>query len=312
MRWQDGRRSDNVEDRRGAGGVGGGGLGGLGGRGGFPLRVGGRGLGIGGTVVVLLIGLFLGVDPRMLLGLVGGGGDVTGSLPGYEQQRQAGPAGGPAATDQAAEFVRAVLGYTEDVWHQVFAEQGATYQEPRLVLFSGVDNSGCGTAQSAMGPFYCPADRSIYIDLAFYKDLQTRLGAPGDFAQAYVIAHEVGHHVQTLTGTSAEVHKAQRGLPKAQANALSVRLELQADCYAGIWANRVNARGQVLEVGDVEEALGAAAAVGDDRLQSQAQGRVVPDSFTHGSSEQRAGWFRRGFESGRLDACDTFSDLTAR
>jgi hypothetical protein len=200
-----------------------------------------------------------------------------------------------------------VLADTEDTWGELFARAGARYEAPKLVLFSGVVRSACGMAQSAMGPFYCPRDQKVYIDLDFYRDLRDRFGAPGDFAQAYVIAHEVGHHVQTLLGVSQQVHEAQQRLPQAEGNALSVRVELQADCYAGVWAHHAHRARQVLEQGDVEEGLAAAAAIGDDRIQQQTQGTVVPESFTHGSSRQRVEWFRRGLEQGDLERCDTFA-----
>lgn len=304
MRWQDGRRSDNVEDRRGAGGGLGPGLGG----GGF--RLGGRGgLGIGGTIIVLLIALFFGVDPRMLLG----GGDAGyAPAPGYQtdgdpQVAYGPPPAAPGAQDAQSEFVRVVLGYTEDVWNQQFQRLGQDYREPTLVLFSGSVQSGCGSARASMGPFYCPLDEKLYIDLSFYDELRKRLGAPGDFAQAYVIAHEVGHHVQNLLGISGQVQEARRAAgSEAESNALSVRLELQADCLAGVWAHHTQERFQVLEAGDVQEAMGAAAAVGDDRLQHQSRGYAVPDSFTHGSAEQRTRWFDTGFRQGTIEACNTF------
>ncbi|MGQ9368392.1 KPN_02809 family neutral zinc metallopeptidase [Azospirillum sp. ST 5-10] len=290
MRWQGGRRSGNVEDRRGGGGFR---------QAGFPgggIRLGRGGLGIGGVVALLLLGYVLGIDPLVLLG----GGEPSGG--GYTRSAQR-----SAADDELADFVSVVLADTEDTWNAQFERMGRDYEEPRLVLFSGVVDSACGTAQAAMGPFYCPLDRQVYIDLSFYRDLRERFDAPGDFAQAYVIAHEVGHHVQTLLGTSERVREAQAGRPQADANALSVRQELQADCYAGLWANHAQRQRQILEPGDVEEALTAASAIGDDRLQRQAQGRVTPDSFTHGTSEQRVRWFRRGFEAGTLDACDSFA-----
>lgn len=297
MRWRTGRRSSNVEDRRGQGAGGGLGRGGFGGgRMGRGLPIGR--LGLGGTVVVILVSLFLGVDPSMLLG----GGDMR-------DQGAVAPQEVTAEQQELGEFVSVVLADTEDTWNGLFArEVGEDYPEPTLVLFTQAVESGCGFAQAAIGPFYCPADRQIYIDLSFYRDLRDQLGAPGDFAQAYVLAHEVGHHVQTVLGTSEEVRAAQRGLGEAEANALTVRLELQADCYAGLWAHHAQRQRQILEPGDIEEALNAASAIGDDRLQRQAQGYVVPDSFTHGTSEQRAGWFRRGYEDGRLAACDTFAD----
>ncbi len=282
MRWERGRRSDNVEDRRG-----------------LPVRRGGLvGGGIGTVLVVLAISYFLGVDPTLLLQ----------NVPLDSTPAPAGPAPGlePGA-DPQADFVATVLGYTEDTWQQLFRETGSTYEPPRLVLFSGLVQSACGMGQAAMGPFYCPGDRKVYIDLDFYRELRDRFQAPGDFAQAYVIAHEVGHHVQNLLGTSAKVQRARQATDETQANALSVRLELQADCYAGVWANRTEQAQPILEQGDVEEGLAAAAAIGDDRLQQQGRGYVTPDSFTHGSSAQRVRWFRRGLETGDPAQCDTFA-----
>ncbi len=273
MRWQRGRRSGNVEDRRGS-----------------RVAVGG---GIGALVLVV-VGMLFGVD---LSGLQTGAPSADVS-----------PGRTSPAEDRLADFTSVVLGYTEDTWNGIFAEMNRDYREPTLVLFSGAVQSACGFAQAAVGPFYCPADEKVYIDLSFYEDLQRRFQAPGDFAQAYVIAHEVGHHVQNLLGISDEVHRAQQSSGQAEANRLSVRLELQADCLAGIWANRTNEGRQILESGDVEEGLTAAAAIGDDRLQRQNQGYVAPESFTHGSSEQRVRWFRRGLESGDPEVCDTFQD----
>lgn len=255
-----------------------------------------------GTIVLILLALYFGVDPSFLLQGAG--------QPGADVQ-QPGTPGDPAApggaVDPAADFVSAVLADTEDTWGAAFAEQGRQYAEPRLVLFSGTVQSACGYAQAAVGPFYCPADQKVYIDLSFYRDLQERFQAPGDFAQAYVIAHEIGHHVQNLLGISERVQAARERADEAEANALSVRLELQADCLAGIWAARANRTRQILEAGDVEEALTAASAIGDDRLQMQSRGYVTPDSFTHGSAEQRVRWFRRGLDSGDLGTCDTFA-----
>jgi len=283
MRWRDGRRSENVEDRRGTRmGFGGGGL-----------RLGG-----GGILLLVLGAWLLGVNPLSVLSLLAGGGETL-------QQPAPGPASGPP-TDEGADFVSVVLADTEDTWTALFSQAGGRYAAPKLVLFSQIVRSACGTAQAAMGPFYCPPDQTVYIDLDFYRELRDRFGAPGDFAQAYVIAHEVGHHVQTLLGTSEQVRAAQQRAGEAQANALSVRLELQADCYAGVWAHHADRSRQVLEAGDVEEGLAAAAAIGDDRLQQQTQGQVVPESFTHGSSAQRVEWFRRGLEAGSLERCDTF------
>jgi predicted metalloprotease len=288
MRWRTGRRSENVEDRRGARvGLGGGGI-----------RIG------GGTLLVLVLGAWLlGVNPLEILSLLAGGGSTL-EAPADEPA----PVEAGGKPDEAADFVSVVLADTEDTWSELFAREGARYEVPRLVLFTGVVRSACGTAQSAMGPFYCPLDQKVYIDLAFYRDLRDRFGAPGDFAQAYVIAHEVGHHVQTLLGVSQQVHEAQQRGSESEGNALSVLLELQADCYAGVWAHHAHRARQVLEQGDVEEGLGAAAAIGDDRIQRRTQGTVVPESFTHGSSRQRVEWFRRGLEEGSLERCDTFRE----
>jgi uncharacterized protein len=274
MRWQGRRGSSNVQDRRGKGAA-----------------VAGGGIGV---VVLALVVMLLGGDPREVL--EGGGGTTAGPA----QPR-------PAAEDSLAEMVSVVLADTEEVWAVVFSEEiGAVYQPAQLVLFTGATDSGCGFAQSAVGPFYCPADRSVYIDLGFYDELR-RMGARGDLAQAYVIAHEVGHHVQTLLGISQEVRTRSRGLREAEANALSVRQELQADCFAGIWANRAHEMWDILEAGEVRDALDAAAAVGDDRLQKAGRGVAVPETFTHGTSEQRMRWFTRGFEGGRAADCDTFA-----
>jgi predicted metalloprotease len=266
------------------------------GRGGVGRRRGGGSLVV--TVVIVLGLYFLGVDPSLLL---------DGGLP----SGQVGGAGGPVeprSPEQAqlADFVSVVLADTEDTWHVLFAQQGQSYEEPVLVLFSGLVQSACGTAQAAMGPFYCPLDQKVYIDLDFYQDLKRRHGAPGDFAQAYVIAHEVGHHVQKQLGISDEVQARRRRLGEVEANRLSVRLELQADCFAGVWGHHADRTRQLLEDGDVEEALQAASSIGDDRLQKQARGYAVPESFTHGSSEQRVRWFRKGIASGRLQDCNTF------
>jgi len=256
-------------------------------------------MGLGTLVVVVAVMYFLGVDPTILL-------QGTGSRPTQVSDQQT--VSRPAGSDDMAQFVSVVLADTEDTWHQLFPnELGRSYQEPGLVLFSGATQSTCGFAQAAMGPFYCPSDHKVYIDLAFYDELRQRFGAPGDFAQAYVIAHEVGHHVQTLQGTSQKVHAARGRLSEEEGNQLSVMLELQADCYAGVWAHHAHRARNILEAGDVEEALGAAAAIGDDRLQKQMTGRVAPDSFTHGSAAQRVRWFRRGLETGDLGSCDTFS-----
>ena len=278
MLWENGRRSENVEDRRGigVGGIAGGGV---------------------GIVVIALIAMFFGVDPRVIL-------QEAGQGPAPSGQQQAVPV--DPAQDKLKDFVSVVLADTEDTWGEIFLRGGATYEKPKLVLFTGAVRSACGLAQSAVGPFYCPGDRKVYIDLEFYKMLEKRFGAPGEFAKAYVVAHEVGHHVQSLLGISGKVHAAMERSSRERANQLSVRQELQADCYAGIWANHANRSRHILEAGDVESGLNAAAAIGDDRLQKQAQGYVAPESFTHGSSAQRVQWFRRGLESGELSACDTF------
>jgi uncharacterized protein len=270
------RGSGNVEDRRGIG-------------------VGG-GLGIGG-IVIAIIAMFLGVDPTVVL-------NTAEQVAPRQTQEQHGPKGPPA--DEMGQFVSKVLASTEDVWEEVFRQAGSDYPQPKLVLFSDAVRSQCGVGQSAMGPFYCPLDQSVYIDLAFYRDLKSRFRAPGDFAQAYVIAHEVGHHVQKVTGIMSRMEQMRGRTSKAEYNQASVRMELQADCFAGVWANHVGNK-NLLDPGDLEEGLAAAAAIGDDRLQKQTQGRVVPESFTHGSSAQRVRWFRRGMESGKVSACDTFS-----
>ncbi len=297
MRWRDRRRSDNIEDRRGQASPRG-----LGRGRGIPIRLPrGRGgkLGIVGILAVVGISLFLGIDPTVLL---------QGSMQSGGVQTQPAPEVSRSATDDdLGQFVSVVLADTEDTWHALFESANQRYQEPTLVLFSDVVQSACGYAQSAMGPFYCPGDQKVYLDLSFFKELHNRFGAPGDFAQAYVIAHEVGHHVQTLLGISQKVHEQRSQLSKVEGNKLSVRLELQADCFAGIWAYNADRSRNLLEAGDIEEALNAATAIGDDRLQKQSSGRIVPDSFTHGSSKQRVKWFVTGFESGDVRKCDTFS-----
>jgi uncharacterized protein len=275
MRWLGRQGSGNVEDRRGMGG----------------LAVGG---GIGG-VIVLILGLLMGQNPLDY---------INNSNPKAYQDENAN-----TAADEKAQFVSVVLKDTEDVWNKIFTEQGGQYQNPVLVLFSGQDQSGCGYASAATGPFYCPLDSKVYIDLSFYDQLQERFGAPGDFAMAYVIAHEVGHHVQNLMGISNKVHQAQQSMSKREANALSVKLELQADFFAGVWAHHADKMKQILEEGDIEEALNAANAIGDDRLQMQSQGTVVPDAFTHGTSEQRMYWFKKGYETGDINQGDTFGDI---
>jgi predicted metalloprotease len=287
MRWRGRRESGNIEDMRGEGGMG---------MGGFRFPGGGRGgLGIVGTIIVVLVGMYFGVDPSVFLG---GGSPQPAS--------RAVDTASPQAQESRA-FVATVLADTEDTWHQLFQQMGQNYEEPKLVMFSGAVESACGFAQSAMGPFYCPRDHKVYLDTSFFDELSRRFGAPGDFAQAYVIAHEVGHHVQTLLGISQQVEQLRGRAGQRQVNAASVRLELQADCFAGVWAHHAQRARDLLEQGDVEEALTAATAIGDDKLQQQAQGYVVPDAFTHGSSEQRVRWFRQGMQAGTLDACDTFN-----
>jgi hypothetical protein len=279
MRWQMGRRSDNVEDRRGMG---------------VPMGVAGGGI---GTIILVIVALFFGFDPSVILQ---GGGPSS----------QVAPAPGPApskADDDLRDFVSVVLADTEDVWRELFRKRNAEYRDPTLVLFSHAVQSACGFAEAAVGPFYCPADHKVYLDLSFFRDLRDRFGAPGDFAQAYVIAHEIGHHVQSLLGISERVQAARQRGGEREANALSVKLELQADCLAGVWAFHAEKTRHILEEGDVEEALNAASAIGDDRLQQKARGYVTPDSFTHGSAAQRVAWFQRGLKSGRTDQCDTFA-----
>ena len=276
MRWKSGRRSSNIEDRRGAR---------------APKLIGG---GIG-TIVIVLVAMYFGVDPTPLLQT--SSVSASGTRPTAED----------LANDPLADMVSVVVADTEDVWSEIFAAQGRQYREPTLVMFTGSTQSACGLGQAAMGPFYCPADQKAYIDLSFYDQMRARFRAPGDFAQAYVIAHEIGHHVQNLIGISGQVHQMKQRLSQAEANALSVRLELQADCFAGVWANRAHKARNILESGDVEEALNAASAIGDDTLQRQSRGTVVPESFTHGTSQQRQRWFRAGLESGDPDRCDTFS-----
>ncbi len=284
MRLDDSRRSDNVEDDRGSGGA----------FGGYGLH-----LGLGGTLILLAVGYFLGISPQTLLGVLNG---APGASP---PAATSAPPGSPAE-DRQVDFVRAVLGETEDVWTAYFRERGRTYAPPRLVLFSGSISSACGMASAAVGPFYCPGDQRVYLDLDFFRQLATQFGAPGDFARAYVIAHEVGHHVQDLQGISGAAERAEERSDRIGANHVSVEVELQADCYAGVWAAQANRLHRILEPGDLEQGLQAASSVGDDTLQKRAQGTVVPDSFTHGTSAQRVRWFRRGFESGDTANCDTF------
>lgn len=288
MQWEDYRQSENLEDRRNGGG-------------GFAGLPGGRGgIGIGTMVVLGLVGWALGIDPRILIG----GAEMLGvgrSPPTQESRPSSGP-----PKDEMGRFVSAVLAQNEDVWSKVLPQQAnKRYEPPRLVLFSRVDRSGCGTAQAAMGPFYCPEDRKVYLDLSFFQEMQRKLGGGGDFAYAYVIAHEVGHHIQNLLGILPKVNQLRQRISESESNALSVRVELQADCFAGVWAHNIQAMGRI-EQGDIDEAMRTASAIGDDRLQQASQGVVVPDSFTHGSSAQRTRWFTTGFRSGSLQSCNTF------
>lgn len=290
MRWEDYRQSENLEDRRGGGGE-------------FAGLPGGRGgIGIGTMVVLGLLGWALGIDPRLLIGgaeLIGGIGGR--SAPTQEQRKSAGP-----PQDEMGRFVSAVLAQNEDIWSKVLPQQAnRKYVPPKLVLFSGVDRSGCGTAQAAMGPFYCPNDQRVYLDLSFFQEMQRKLGGGGDFAYAYVVGHEVGHHIQNLLGILPKVNELRQRISERESNALSVRVELQADCFAGVWAYNIQAMDRI-EPGDIDEALRSASAIGDDKLQQQGRGVVVPDSFTHGSSAQRTRWFNTGFKSGSLQSCDTF------
>ncbi|MDE2446593.1 MAG: neutral zinc metallopeptidase [Alphaproteobacteria bacterium] len=334
------RGSDNVEDQRGSGGGfgpgGNGGFGGLGGGGGGMGGAGGLGMllpllfravGMKGIIIlaVLYFGLKFGMGIDLINMVNGGGGGIslpggtTIQLPGNGQLGQSTSAGSlnggsgagtNVAGDAGKVFVSKVLGSTEDVWTKIFSDMGKQYEKPRLVLFNGYTQSGCGTAQSAMGPFYCPADHKVYIDLAFYQDMKDKLGAPGDFAQAYVVAHEVGHHVQNLLGIADQVQAARSRSSETESNALSVRMELQADCLAGIWASEANAQKRILQQGDIEEGLNAANQIGDDRLQKASRGYAVPDSFTHGSSAQRVKWFKAGLSAKSLNDCDTFNAST--
>ncbi len=284
MRWQGGRESENVEDRRGL----------------SPATMAGGGI---GTLIIILLGLYLGIDPRPLLQVINNGPPGGGGPQQQQRQREL-----TEEEKAQGEFARRILAMTEDVWREQFAEMGKRYQDPTLVLFSGrVSTEGCGAASSAVGPFYCPGDQKVYIDLSFYDELARRFKAPGDFARAYVLAHEVGHHVQNLLGISEQVSRAQRRAGEAEANALSVRLELQADFLAGVWAHHIEKKEHVLETGDIESGLKAATAIGDDTLQKQAQGYAVPDSFTHGTSEQRVRWFTKGLQTGDVDQGDTFN-----
>lgn len=289
MRWQGRRESDNVEDRRGDSTGSSGGLGG----GGFRVPRGKGGLIL---LVVVLVAGYYGVDLTPLL---------NGEAPVGQTQPQSQQVNSPE-DNQMAKFTSVILASTEDTWSQLFQKMGKQYQDPKLVLYRGATRTGCGTGQSVMGPFYCPADKTVYIDLSFYQEMKDKLGADGDFAQGYVVAHEVGHHVQNLLGIEPKIRQMQQGASKAEQNRLSVKMELQADCFAGVWGHFMQNQ-QVLEQGDLEEALNAAQAIGDDRLQQQSQGRVIPDSFTHGTSEQRYTWFKRGFDSGNPNSCNTFA-----
>ncbi len=294
MRWEGNEQSENVEDRRSGGGGGGG------------FHVGGRGIGIGTIAVALIAGWLFGINPLTVLGLLSGGGDPAPQV----QQQQQGPAPKPPATDREAAFVSVVLRNTEVVWSGIFRQAGGTYQPTRLVLFRGYQQTACGAGQSAMGPFYCPGDKKVYIDLSFFDTLTRELGAPGEFARAYVIAHEVAHHVQDELGITGKVDQMRGRLSQRENNALSVRVELQADCFAGIWAHHSQESKKWLDPGDIEAAMNAAQKIGDDALQRSAGRAVVPDSFTHGTSAQRQRWFGNGFKSGKVQDCDTFSART--
>ena len=287
MKWEGNRESDNVEDARGSGGGGG-----------FSFG-GGRGIGLGSVAIALVAGWIFGINPLTVLGLLGGG-------TGQPVRTQSAPAAKPPAGDRQAQFVGVVLADTEDVWHARFRQLGSDYTEPKLRLFRGSEPTACGQGQAAMGPFYCPGDRKVYIDLGFFDVMKSRLGAPGEFAQAYVVAHEVGHHVQNLMGITGKVDAMRGRISEAKQNALSVRVELQADCFAGIWAHDSQQSKHWLEQGDIEEALNAATQIGDDTLQRKTQAQVVPESFTHGTSAQRVAWFRRGLQDGDVKQCDTF------
>ena len=304
MRWGDFRRSENVEDRtegmpEGRGG-------------GLPF--GGLHIGGGALIILVIVGMLFGINPFEMLGMMGGDGSVQAppqqsAPPARVPPGSAPHAGGPTAqgADVNKDFSRAVLGDTEDVWSALFQAMGSRYDPPKLVLYRGVTRSDCGRANAAVGPFYCPADKDLYLDTSFFNELHARFGAPGDFAQAYVIAHEVGHHVQNLLGISEKVEAMRGRVSQADYNQLSVRLELQADFFAGVWAHHADQAKHILESGDIEEALNAATAIGDDRLQRETTGTVTPDSFTHGTSEQRVRWFRKGFETGDMSQGDTFN-----
>ncbi len=282
MRWQDGRRSENVEDRRG---------------GRVSRRVAGGGI---GTLLLVLVAMYFGVDPSIILNQ----GQLP--IPGADTPIRSEPYSASPEENRLAEFVSVVLADTEDTWRTIFQGMGQTYQEPKLVIFSESVESACGLASAAVGPFYCPMDQKVYIDLSFYSDLKQKFGAPGDFAQAYVIAHEVGHHVQNLLGIAEKVQSLRQRSSESESNRLSVMMELQADCLAGVWAHHADRSRQIIEAGDIEEALNAASMIGDDRMQRQSRGYVTPDSFTHGSSAQRVRWFKRGLETGSMGQCNTF------
>lgn len=296
MRWRGREQSDNIEDRRGSGG-------GFGSGPGFRIPIGGGGrgggIGIGGLIFIVIVCFMLGINPLTLLS----GGDISGGDGTTTRQQQSQPS---ARDDEMKAFVSTVLADTEDTWNRIFQQTGGQYQEPKLVLFSGRIDSACGMASAATGPFYCPGDRKVYLDTNFFQQLSGQLGASGDFAEAYVIAHEVGHHVQNLIGVLPRFNQMRQGMSEADANRMSVRVELQADCFAGVWGKYTDQKG-ILEQGDLEEALNAAQQIGDDTLQKRSQGYVVPDSFNHGTSAQRVKWFRTGFTSGNVKACDTFS-----
>jgi predicted metalloprotease len=287
MKWEGQEQSNNVEDRRGQGG----GMGGI--------RLGGRGIGLGTIVIAVLASWIFGINPLTILGILGGSGDAP--------MVQQAPAKAPPANDPQAAFVSTVLRDTEVVWGKVLQSSGLKYTNPKLVLFRGATPTACGTGQSAMGPFYCPGDEKVYLDLNFFDTLKSRMGAPGDFAQAYVIAHEIGHHVQDLMGITQKVDGMRGRIPEVQMNQLSVRVELQADCFAGLWAHHSQQGKGWLDASDIDEAMNAASRIGDDALQRQSQGMVVPESFTHGSSAQRVSWFKRGLQSGAVAQCDTFN-----
>lgn len=291
MRTDNGRESDNVEDRRDSSSGDGSGI-----------SLGRGKLGIGTIVIAFAASYFLGINPMTVLSILSGGGSSSGT----QQEERVEGSKKPRANDSESKLVSVVLADTEDVWNKEFSNLGKTYQEPKLVLFRNSTPTACGTGEAAMGPFYCPGDKKIYIDLGFFEEMKSRFNAPGDFAQAYVIAHEVGHHIQNLLGTSGKVQRAKQKVSEEKANALSVRLELQADCYAGVWGNHANKARSILESGDLEEALNAATQIGDDTLQKNSGRGVVPESFTHGSSAQRSKWFRKGIDSGDIKACDTF------